>query len=74
MRHNGSKWVIVERSGGFWMVIQGEKKRKKINEVRHLLERGHDTCVPHQRKCDQKSEVLSCNLDQNIAVTENQTY
>ena len=29
--------------------------------------------VPHQRKCD-KSEVLFYNLDQNIAVAENQTY
>ena len=30
--------------------------------------------IPHQWKCDKKSEVLSYNLDQNIAVTENQTY
>ena len=30
--------------------------------------------IPHQRKCDKKSEVLSYNLDQNIAVTEDQTY
>ena len=42
MRHGGSKWVIIERSGGFWVMIQRKEKRKKRNEVRHLLERGHD--------------------------------
>ena len=45
MRHGGSKWVIVEHSGRFWVVIQGEKKRKKVKEVRHLHERGHSRGV-----------------------------
>ena len=30
--------------------------------------------VLHQWKCDQKSEVLSYNINQNVAVTENRTY
>ena len=32
------------------------------------------TSVPHQRKRDKESEEFSYNLDQNVAVTENQTY
>ena len=39
----------------------------------HQKEHIH-TRIPHKQKCDQKSEVLSYNLDQNIAVTEDQTY
>ena len=35
-------WASVECSRRFWVVVQGEKERKKINEVRHLPERGHD--------------------------------
>ena len=46
MRHGGSKWVIMECSGRFWMVVQRKEKRKKINEVRHLPEHGHDTGNP----------------------------
>ena len=38
MSHSGSKWVTVERSGRFWVVIQGKGEWKKIKEVRHLLE------------------------------------
>ena len=30
--------------------------------------------VPHQRKGNKESEEISDNLDQNIAVTENQAY
>ena len=30
-------------------------------------------CVPYQRKGDEKGEVVSHYLDQDIAVTENQT-
>ena len=40
--HNGGKWVIVEHSGRFWVVIQRKEKWKKVNEVRHVLECGHD--------------------------------
>ena len=43
MHHGRSKWVIVDRSGRFWMVVQGKEKRKKINKVQHLPKRGHDT-------------------------------
>ena len=39
MRH---RWVFIERSRRFWMVVQGEKKRKKVNKVRHLSERSHN--------------------------------
>ena len=42
MSHGRGTWIIIERSGRFWMVIQGKEKRKKIKEVRHLLERVHD--------------------------------
>ena len=35
-------WVIVECSRRFWMMVQRKEKQKKINKVRHLLERGHD--------------------------------
>ena len=27
MRHGGNRWVIVERSRGFWVMVQREKKR-----------------------------------------------
>ena len=42
MSHNGSKWVIVERSGMFWVMVHGKEEWKKINEVHYLPERGHD--------------------------------
>ena len=42
MSHDGSMWVIVERSRRFWVVVHGKEKQKKINEVRYLSECGHD--------------------------------
>ena len=38
-----STWTIVERSGTFWVGVQGEKKRKKRNKVRYTPDGGHDT-------------------------------
>ena len=35
-------WTIIERSGRFWMMVQGKEKWKKINKVQHLSECGHD--------------------------------
>ena len=43
MCHGGSKWVIVEHSGRFWVVVQRKEKWKKINEVRYLTKCGHNT-------------------------------
>ena len=43
MSHDGGMWVIVERSGRFWVVVHGKEKWKKENEVRYLTKRGHDT-------------------------------
>ena len=36
-------WVIIERSGRFWVQIQRIEEWKKIDKVRHLSDRGHDT-------------------------------
>ena len=38
-------WAIVERSGRFWVVVHGKEKWKKVNEVRYLMKRGHDTSI-----------------------------
>ena len=39
-------WTIMEHSGMFWIMVQGEKKQKKVNEVHNALDSGHDkqTC------------------------------
>ena len=42
MSHSGSTWVIMERSGRFWVMVQRKEKWKKVKEVRHLLEHGHN--------------------------------
>ena len=42
MSRDGGMWVIVERSGRFWVVVHGKEKRKKENEVRYLTERGRN--------------------------------
>ena len=36
------RWVIVECSRRFWMVVQRKKKWKKINEVHNAPDSGHD--------------------------------
>ena len=59
--------------------IDREKGAAKYYAMRITLFPTHQeenihALVPHQRKCDKKSEVLFYNLDQNIAVAENQTY
>ena len=35
-------WTIMERSGVFWIMVQGEKKWKKVNKVHNTPYGGHD--------------------------------
>ena len=45
MRHDRDKWVRIERSGRFLIVIQRKEKRKEVNKVRRLTKYGHNTAV-----------------------------
>ena len=45
------------------------RTRFPAQQEKHIYAR-----VPHQRKRDKESEEFSHNLDQNVAVNENQTY
>ena len=57
MSHNGGGWVIVERSGRFWVMVHGKEKRKKINEVRHLAKYGHNTPDEPESEEDEADQV-----------------
>ena len=41
-RHNGSKWIIMERSGRFWVMVQRIEEQKEINEVRYFEKSGRN--------------------------------